>query len=336
MKSFKKFLKINEACWTGYKQIGTKEKNGRQVPNCVPEEADLDESTIDKNHPIAKEYFDLKKKNLKDLKDMITQRSKISDTSEFRSKEHAASHLIRRIHGDKKVDQVFGFNEEADLDEGKNLTDTKSDWRSDKSATAKNWSHNKLMKVAKHDRSAEKEIKRRIASKEYVFSNEEADLDEASYRDSGYRNMLKASRKADKEADKVRAQQTKASKPKEVKEEVELDEVSQETKDRYAKKAHADYTSAERRYAKAVYRSGGKHYFDPDTPEMEKDAKRMKKRQKGLDMVYKEETDLRITKVYNKFPKKATYAVHSLDRKYYKEFDSMEKAKAHHAEKTGK
>jgi hypothetical protein len=226
MKSFKKFLKINEACWTGYKQIGTKEKNGRQVPNCVPEEADLDESTIDKNHPIAKEYFDLKKKNLKDLKDMITQRSKISDTSEFRSKEHAASHLIRRIHGDKKVDQVFGFNEEADLDEGKNLTDTKSDWRSDKSATAKNWSHNKLMKVAKHDRSAEKEIKRRIASKEYVFANEEAEITEAS--------------------------------------------------------------------------------------------------------------DLRITKVYNKFPKKATYAVHSPDRKYYKEFDSIEKAKAHHAEKTGK
>ncbi len=95
---------------------------------------------------------------------------------------------------------------------------------------------------------------------------EEVELDEASYRDSGYRNMLKASRKADKEADKMRAQQAKASKPKEM----------------------------------------------------------------------KEETDLRITKVYNKFPKKATYAVHSLDRKYYKEFDSMEKAKAHHAEKTGK
>jgi hypothetical protein len=49
-----------------------------------------------------------------------------------------------------------------------------------------------------------------------------------------------------------------------------------------------------------------------------------------------EASDLRITKVYNKFPKKATYAVHSPDRKYYKEFDSMEKAKAHHAEKTGK
>lgn len=49
-----------------------------------------------------------------------------------------------------------------------------------------------------------------------------------------------------------------------------------------------------------------------------------------------EASDLRITKIYNKWPKKATYAVHTPDRKYFKEFDSMEAAKAHHAEKTSK
>jgi hypothetical protein len=118
----------------------------------------------------------------------------------------------------------------------------------------------------KHEYGVYKQTKKDAALRNRNTYREEADLDEASYRDSGYRNMLKASRKADKEADKMRAQQAKASKPKEM----------------------------------------------------------------------KEETDLRITKVYNKFPKKATYAVHSPDRKYYKEFDSMEKAKAHHAEKTGK
>lgn len=36
MKSFKNYL---EACWSGYKQVGTKMKNGKQVPNCVPEES---------------------------------------------------------------------------------------------------------------------------------------------------------------------------------------------------------------------------------------------------------------------------------------------------------
>ena len=35
MKNFKEFT---EACWDGYKQIGMKKKNGKKVPNCVPEE----------------------------------------------------------------------------------------------------------------------------------------------------------------------------------------------------------------------------------------------------------------------------------------------------------
>jgi len=29
---------IDEACWKGYQQYGMKEKDGRQVPNCVPVE----------------------------------------------------------------------------------------------------------------------------------------------------------------------------------------------------------------------------------------------------------------------------------------------------------
>jgi hypothetical protein len=33
MKSIKQ---IREACWTGYRQVGTKKKGDRQVPNCVP------------------------------------------------------------------------------------------------------------------------------------------------------------------------------------------------------------------------------------------------------------------------------------------------------------
>ena len=51
MKSFKQFIyevkkptgDLKKACWTGYTAVGTKEKNGRTVPNCVPEEIELDE-----------------------------------------------------------------------------------------------------------------------------------------------------------------------------------------------------------------------------------------------------------------------------------------------------
>lgn len=34
---------LKKACWTGYTAVGTKKKNGKTVPNCVPEEVDLEE-----------------------------------------------------------------------------------------------------------------------------------------------------------------------------------------------------------------------------------------------------------------------------------------------------
>ena len=36
MKSFKD---VREACWKGYRMLGTKKKAGKQVPNCIPEDA---------------------------------------------------------------------------------------------------------------------------------------------------------------------------------------------------------------------------------------------------------------------------------------------------------
>jgi len=37
-KMFGEFKKeLSDACWKGYKQVGMKDKNGKQVPNCVPE-----------------------------------------------------------------------------------------------------------------------------------------------------------------------------------------------------------------------------------------------------------------------------------------------------------
>lgn len=35
-KTFKS-LRTNNPCWKGYHPVGTKEKNGKTVPNCVPE-----------------------------------------------------------------------------------------------------------------------------------------------------------------------------------------------------------------------------------------------------------------------------------------------------------
>jgi hypothetical protein len=53
MKTFKQYLEevkkptgdLKKACWKGYTAVGTKEKNGRTVPNCVPEETQIDEKS---------------------------------------------------------------------------------------------------------------------------------------------------------------------------------------------------------------------------------------------------------------------------------------------------
>tara|TARA_Y100000590_G_C15068049_1_gene768941 strand:+ start:50 stop:463 length:414 start_codon:yes stop_codon:yes gene_type:complete len=49
-----------DPCWKGYKQIGMKDKDGRKVPNCVPESYDVwDESlgyTIELNNIEEAEY----------------------------------------------------------------------------------------------------------------------------------------------------------------------------------------------------------------------------------------------------------------------------------------
>jgi len=43
----KESLQEKAPCWKGYKQIGTKEKDGREVPNCVPINEGEDEDEID-------------------------------------------------------------------------------------------------------------------------------------------------------------------------------------------------------------------------------------------------------------------------------------------------
>lgn len=39
MKKFIEFLEEKDPCWKGYKQLGTKKKNGKEVPNCIPKKA---------------------------------------------------------------------------------------------------------------------------------------------------------------------------------------------------------------------------------------------------------------------------------------------------------
>jgi hypothetical protein len=53
MIKLSELLSEKSPCWKGYKQIGMKEKDGREVPNCVPinegDEDDIDEYDVNEN-----------------------------------------------------------------------------------------------------------------------------------------------------------------------------------------------------------------------------------------------------------------------------------------------
>ena len=94
-----------------------------QEASACQEEFDLgqmiEEGKVDKNHPIVKEYDAMKKHDIKTLRGMVKQQHRIFDTSELRTKDHAISTYLRAKHGNKKVDQAFGFSEEVELAEAK-------------------------------------------------------------------------------------------------------------------------------------------------------------------------------------------------------------------------
>ena len=54
MKNFRDIREKKDGpCWPGYKQVGTKMKNGKEVPNCVPID-EVKEESEDEQHKLVK------------------------------------------------------------------------------------------------------------------------------------------------------------------------------------------------------------------------------------------------------------------------------------------
>jgi ATP-dependent protease HslVU (ClpYQ) ATPase subunit len=75
--------KVNEdsPCWKGYKQVGMKNKGGRQVPNCVPNESVVKEATD----------ADLIKNMQKTIKDLM---SKLNSNKDKKQKEAIKKSIV--------------------------------------------------------------------------------------------------------------------------------------------------------------------------------------------------------------------------------------------------
>jgi hypothetical protein len=58
---------MKNPCWKGYKMIGTKKKDGKEVPNCVPE-VEEDTTTAGVDMTPAKSKGIVRRKKFKDFK----------------------------------------------------------------------------------------------------------------------------------------------------------------------------------------------------------------------------------------------------------------------------
>lgn len=75
---------IKKACWKGYQAVGFKTKNGKRVPNCVPEGASLSE----KLDPVGKEKKD------------VNNDGKVDDTDDYLM--HRRKTIARAMKGRRR------------------------------------------------------------------------------------------------------------------------------------------------------------------------------------------------------------------------------------------
>ena len=58
---------MENPCWKGYEMVGTKKKDGREVPNCVPVKEDID-SDDDVNYGLVEpEEYDVEDEDMEDF-----------------------------------------------------------------------------------------------------------------------------------------------------------------------------------------------------------------------------------------------------------------------------
>ena len=88
---------IEEACWDSYKQVGTKLKGGREVPNCVKKEEldDVDEYDVESEQDI-KEFVQF----MREYKQPLCE-------AEYRGRKVS---LGKRMQGDVKKFKVYVKN----------------------------------------------------------------------------------------------------------------------------------------------------------------------------------------------------------------------------------
>jgi len=119
MLRFKDYLEEKGPCWNGYRQIGTKKKNGKEVPNCVPEEVELKEA-FTKVHPVLKKELGAHGNHAIGMADsdkgVAVQFDRPKNTSELM--KQMSKHGYKNVTAIGSHKNTYHFKESVELDEG--------------------------------------------------------------------------------------------------------------------------------------------------------------------------------------------------------------------------
>jgi hypothetical protein len=99
---------LKKACWKGYTAVGTKKKNGRTVPNCVPVKESEEARSKDKNNPASRfagsnELVDIYKNDTPGQSTLNTIKRVVKEAT-YQGKKVP---LNKRLPGDVKKSKVF-------------------------------------------------------------------------------------------------------------------------------------------------------------------------------------------------------------------------------------
>ena len=128
MGSFKENIELdeenfNEACWTGYKQVGMKDKGGKKVPNCVPEDYQWVEEgrmkdifTANQEGESAKEIAKRLKLPLSTVKKVLGEVNEGADTRELTNLYNKRTPLTPAEQKRKaELEKKLGVNEQLSM-----------------------------------------------------------------------------------------------------------------------------------------------------------------------------------------------------------------------------
>lgn len=119
MKSFKRYNEDRSPCWKGYRQVGMKKKGDKMVPNCVPEEVELDEM-FNKVHPTLKKELGIHGSHAVGMagtdKGVVVQFNRPKNTSELM--KQMSKHGYKNVTAVGNQKNTYHFNEEVELEEG--------------------------------------------------------------------------------------------------------------------------------------------------------------------------------------------------------------------------